>query len=108
MSGPLTFPLELYRGDTYNLSVAMWLDTDKTVPVDLTGATARAEINQSGTIMAFTVTVELPNLIHMVLPANGWTLLIGSARWDLQLTYSSGNVNTLLAGAVSIVGDVVQ
>jgi hypothetical protein len=98
----------LYRGDTFSFQVAMWSDADKTVPVDLTGASARAEINQAGTVMLFVVTIDLPNLINVVLPAGDWVLQTGAARWDLQLTYASGDVNTLVAGAVTIVGDVVQ
>ena len=108
MSGPETLPLELYRGDTFAFQVAMWSDAAKTVPIDLTGATARAEVNQAGTVMPFEVTIELPNLINVVLPAGDWTLHTGDARWDLQLTYAGGVVNTLIAGAVAIVEDVVQ
>ena len=40
----LSYPLRIYRGDTYRWRFMLWADPDRTVAVDLTGVVVGAEI----------------------------------------------------------------
>jgi hypothetical protein len=111
---PATYPLSLYRGDTYAWQFKLWQDDAKTQPVDLTGATAKAEVRYTtgGTeILAMTCTITPPNIINVSLPAAVWVAwpFNSSKRpaWDLQVT-QSGAVTTYVAGPVSVVGDITD
>lgn len=111
MALPALFPLALYRGDTYRYEFRLWQDAAKTLPVDLTGAVAKAEIrNQpSGAlVVAFTCTVTLPNTVAVVLAAEASRLVPPQGVWDLQLTYLNGDVSTILAGPVTLRPDVTD
>ena len=105
---PAMMPLDLYRGDDYTMQVRLWSDSAHSIPIDLDGVSARAEIRQGETVMVLDVTIALPNLIDIVLDSDDWTLAPGSAHWDLQLQFVDGMKYTMLAGAVSIGGDIVQ
>jgi hypothetical protein len=111
---PGTYPLSLYRGDTYAWQFKLWLDAGKTQPVDLTGATAKAEIRYTtgGTeILVMVCTITQPNIINVSLPATVWVAwpFKSSKRsaWDLQVT-QSGAVTTYVAGPVTVVGDITD
>jgi hypothetical protein len=115
MSMPGAYPLALYRGDSYSWQFKLWRDTGKTQPVDLTGATAEAEVRYSPggpEILAMVCTVTVPNIIDMHLPAAAWTAFpfktSGKPSWDLQVTYPSGDVVSYLAGAVTLTPDVTD
>jgi len=112
MRMPACFDLEIYRGDTGTWAFLLWKDALKTVPVDLTGVTVTAQMRAgpNGAVLAdFVCTVTLPNRIDMVLtPAASAALGPLRAPWDLQLTYSSGDVSTVLAGRASVVADVTR
>jgi len=101
-------PLRLYRGDSYAWTVRAWSDEEHTLPIDLAGATPRAVIRGSAGSIELTCTLTEPNVIDVVLPADAWSAVGKSARWDLQLAWSDGRVFTLLAGSVTIAGDVTQ
>jgi len=101
-------PLRLYRGDSYAWSVRAWTDDDHTDPADLAGVTPRAMIRGSAGAIELACTLTLPNVIDVELGASAWSAIGGSARWDLQLTYADGRVFTLLAGPVTIAGDVTR
>ena len=112
---PATYPLALYRGDSYTWQFALWADTDKTQPVDLAGVTPKAELRVapgSDPVMAMPCTVTVPNLIEMKLPAASWDDFVltkaGAAVWDLQLTYATGEVKTIIRGDVTIAADVTD
>lgn len=112
---PATYPLALYRGDSYSWQFKLWADEDKTIAVDLTGVTAKAELRSApGTdpVISMVCTVTLPNIIDVTLPASAWDDYVltkaGAAVWDLQLTYASGDIKTLIRGDVSIVADVTD
>jgi len=112
---PGTYPLALYRGDSYAWQFRVWADAAHTVPVDLTGATAKAEVRYTpgGTdILAMVCTVTGPNIIDMSLPAAAWTTWpfqsSGKPMWDLQVTFPGGAVITYLAGAVTLTADVTD
>jgi hypothetical protein len=112
---PGNFPLTIYRSDTARWSFTLWSDAAKTIPTDLTGATAAAHIQQANTSLkppvVLTCTIAPPNTINMILvsdvtvgtPARGH-----QGRWDMQVTFPNGEVQTVLAGTVDIVGDVTR
>jgi hypothetical protein len=106
---PGQYQLRLYRGDTYHWSVHAWTDEAKTVPADLTGATATAQIrDQPGgrVIVPLTCAVTLPNIVDVQLDATTSNQLPTQGSWDLQLAYTSGAVSTILAGGVYVVADI--
>ena len=112
---PGSYPLTIYRGDTAQWTFTLWADAAKTTPTDLTGSTAAAHIRQSNTSLKepvpMTCSIELPNIIHVSLPAAATASIPArghQGQWDLQLTNTGGVVQTVLAGSVSIVGDVTR
>ena len=112
---PGLYPLEIYRGDTKKLAFKLWADAAKTIPTDLTGAVAAAQIRQASTSLrapvVATCAIELPNIITMTItsdatvntPARGH-----QGQWDVQVTFPNSEVLTVLAGAVNIYGDVTR
>lgn len=112
MSRPGDYPMTLYRGDTYAWQFRLWKDVSATIPADLTGVVAKAEIREKpgGEIIAtMTCTVTQPNIIDVHLPEAAWdpvTYKLGA--WDLQLTYPDSSVVTVLAGVVHITPDVTD
>ena len=110
---PATHDLTLYRGDTARWQFRLWSDAAKTVPVDLTGVTVDAMIRDKtsgGNFFAtLDCTVTQPNLIDMVLTSTAAAdLAIKAGVWDLQLTYPSGDIITVLRGAVAVTEDVTN
>lgn len=112
---PGSYPLMIYRGDTTSWKFTLWANADKTTPTDLTGSTAAAHIRQSNTSLKEPVpmvcAIELPNIINVTLPAAATADIPArghQGQWDLQLTNSGGGVQTVLAGTVTIVGDVTR
>jgi hypothetical protein len=103
--------LGLYRGDTYRWTIKLWVDPNKTQPADLSGVTAKAEIRErpAGTnITVMPCTVTQPNIIDMVLSSDACRALPARGVWDLQLTYASGDVATVIAGPVVLTDDVTD
>lgn len=109
---PGSYPLSLYRGDTYAWMFTLWQDENQTVAADLTGVTVKSEIRDKpgGTLLTTLVcTVTLPNKILVKVTTAAWTGLVKrSAAWDLQLTYPGGDVVTILYGAVTVTPDVTE
>jgi hypothetical protein len=109
---PGTYNLDLYRGDSYAWDFLLWQDVEMTIPVDLTGVTAKAEFRASpggSEIMTLTCTITVPNTVHVKLPAAGWTgFTVRKGQWDLQLTYTDLSVVTVLAGTVNVVNDITD
>ena len=106
---PGRLPLVLYRGDTSRWQFRLWLDTAKTQPADLTGASAASQIRDrpgGALIAALTCVITLPNLIDATLAAADSAKLPSSAVWDMQITYASGDIATVLAGPVNTTSDV--
>jgi hypothetical protein len=112
MSTPGKFPLNLYRGDSYTWQFKLWLDAAKTVPLDLTDAVAKSEIRDRSAgdvINELSCTIEPPNVVVVSLSASQCAALPAIAQvWDLQITFLDGSVNTIVAGAVTITGDVTD
>lgn len=111
---PGTYHLNLYRGDTYAWTFRLWADPERTVPVVLTGAVAAAEVREKSagtTIVPLVVAIEPPggNTIEVQLNTTEWELGVPvSGVWDLQVTHASGAVQTVVAGKVTVTGDVTD
>lgn len=105
---PGTYDLCLYRGDTSRWQFRVWLDEAKTQPADLAGAVAKAQIRpgHGGPATDMTCVITVPNIIDMTLPAGASPPQRG--LWDLEVTYASGDVKTVVAGKVTVLGDVTN
>lgn len=111
MSLPAPYPLELYRGDTARWQFKLWADAYKTDPVDLTGVTVKAEIREApggADITELSCSVTTPNIIDMQLSAADAHDLPAAGAWDLQLTWPGGDIQTVLAGKVTVTADVTD
>jgi hypothetical protein len=108
---PGNYSLTVYRGDTSRWSFILWADAFKTSPADLTGVTARSQIRTrpgGDVVLTLAPTVSLPNMIGIAISAAQCATLPSRAVWDLQLTYPTGDVVTVIAGAVNATADVTQ
>jgi len=109
---PSEYGLKLYHGDSYSWQFKLWLDEAKVAPLDLTGVVPKAEIRfePGGAVIVTLVTeVVLPNIIAMSLSSTQCqTLEVAPHVCDLQLTYPSGLVNTVLMGTVEVTADVTD
>lgn len=108
---PAKCPLTLYRGDTWSARFVFWADTAMSIPADLTGVAPKAEFRDrpgGAVIVPLVCAVELPNVITGSLDAASSARLPAAAAWDLQLTYGTGDVRTVLAGAVAVTPDVTD
>lgn len=108
---PGAYSLELYRGDSFETDVRVWLDAGKTQPADLTGVEAKAEVRDKSagsTIIELRVSITGNTITLKVEPDDwdAWTLARGV--WDLQLTYPDASVQTILAGNVAVIPDVTD
>ena len=110
---PASFSLDIYRGDSGHWQFKLW-NVDGT-PTDLTGVVAKSQIRDrpGGTqIITLTCSITLPNIIDVMLTAaesaqfhtNGIT----KGAWDLQLTYPSGDILTVVGGTVTVTPDVTD
>jgi hypothetical protein len=108
---PGFYALQIYQGDSYRWQFTLYDDVAQTQPSDLTGVSAASQIRDrpAGVLMcALTCTITLPNVILAYLPAAYSVELPSSASWDLQLTYPSGDVVTVLAGPVNVTPHVTD
>jgi hypothetical protein len=105
---PASYPLTLYRGDTYRWAFTFFADAAMTVPADLTGVTVAAEIRDrpGGSAITALACAQTSNVITVALSSAACQGLPTSGCWDLQLTYLSGDVATVLAGSVTVTPDV--
>lgn len=108
---PGTYALSIYRGDDHAWRFLLWQDIERTLPVDLTGFTVKAEIRDrpSGMlIVPLDIAVTLPNIIDMGLSSEDSRDCPASGRWDLQLTDIAGWVSTVLAGPSRVTADITE
>jgi hypothetical protein len=108
---PLQYNLNCYRGDTHRWRFTLWEDAGKTDPADLTGVYVTAQVRvtaNSASIVTTLATTVTGNIIDVELASGSSQLLPASAAWDLQLVYPSGDVRTIVAGAVSARADVTR
>jgi hypothetical protein len=112
MATPGAYQLDIYRGDSFRRQIMLWMDQEKTQPADLTGVTAKAEIRDKpagAKITPMVCTITMPNKVDAGLTAVASAgLIISKGVWDLQLTYPSGEVVTVLAGPVVVTPDVTD
>jgi hypothetical protein len=105
-------PLALYRGDSYGWQFRVWEDTPGGIPTDLAGVTAAAQIRDrpgGARIIVLECDVATPNLVNVNLSADAWgDVELKRAYWDLELTYPSGGVVTIVAGPVDVSQDVTR
>lgn len=108
---PGSYALQLYRGDSYRWQFTLYDDLPQTMPTDLTGVSVAAQIRDKPGgvyICALSCTIVLPNVVNGFLSSDDCAKLPGSAAWDLQLLYASGDVLTVLAGPVIVTPDVTD
>lgn len=104
MAVPAYFSLEFYRGDDFRKQFRLWADKKKTIPADLTGAEASADIRAAPMALpaASLECVITGNVIDVSLPGPDTILVPKNGYWDLQITYASGEIRTVVAGGVSV------
>jgi hypothetical protein len=105
---PFGYGLSVYRGDSAAWQFVLWADTARTVPVDLTGVTAAAQMRDRPdglNVTNLAVAVTLPNIVNVSLTATASAAAVTGA-WDLQLTYTDGTVTTVVAGPVQVLKDI--
>jgi hypothetical protein len=103
--------LDIYRGDTKRWQFKLWSDLKRTVPADLSGAIATATIRDKavgGTFQLLLTCTVSSNIIDMSLTATQSRTLPATGVWDLQLTYPSGDIFTVLRGNVIVTQDVTH
>lgn len=77
----------------------------------MTAAAKVRTLQDEAVTVVIECTIEAPNIINAVLSATESAKLplgVGRAEWDLQLTQASGDVATVLAGNVDLLGDVTR
>jgi hypothetical protein len=108
---PGKFDLTLYRGDSYEWQFVLWQDEDKTVPVDLTGATVAAEIRDKTagrTVIDLQPRVDVSNVVTIRVTPDMYKRCPARGVWDLQILFPDGHVHTPIYGTVTVTGDVTQ
>lgn len=109
MPVPQTLPLKHYRGDTLGLLLKLWNDVNHTQPTSLTGASVLAQVRSNPdsdvVITTFASSITGSQITLTLTPAQT-ALLPDNASYDVQITYSGGAVQTVLAGDLDAVPDV--
>lgn len=105
-----TIDMTLERGKAALLNVAVWSDSNGTIPLDLSTAVVSAMIyaNKGGVaIMPFTAVVKDVNIVELSLTADQVDALPESCWWALMASGASG-LSTLAEGSVTITGTIQQ
>ena len=108
---PGKYNLELYRGDSYAWRFILWADDAQTVPVDLAGATIKAEIRDKSAgakIVELTTTATMPNIVDVAMTPTMYETCPAKGVWDLQVTFPDGQVHTPVGGSVTVTTDVTD
>ena len=115
--------LTIKQGDTMNPVVLVaYTDDTRTVRVDLTSATAEALVK---TLLADTLVTDLEptiepatNYTHPDIPTDGDVVVVqrtdeqtaliieGAHKWELRLTFPTGEQQTLVGGAFCVLTSV--
>jgi len=105
--------LVIYQGDDYAAAVSV-VRADGT-PADLTGYTASAQIRRDiadraslGATFTATITDATAGTLTLSLPASATRTLQGSYVWDMEVASAGGVTTTILAGAVTITGEITR
>ena len=106
---PMQYALAIYAGDSARWQFALWADAAKTQPVDLTGVAVAALLSQGGRGLTPLVCTVAANVITVALSAaTSQQLAAIASQWDLQLTYPSGDVQTIVQGPVAVTLDITR
>jgi hypothetical protein len=98
---PGTYTLDLIQGDTARWQFVLWLDADRTQPVNLEDKRVEAMIrDRNGTTLDMLVAVTLPNIVLVTLPAAMSELVGPRCGWALKLRNRDNEVHTILRGQV--------
>lgn len=121
MALPVNRNITIYKGDTFTLDFRLRARTsqgDPGVYIDLTGATARAQIRpaEDGSLSTeFTcatadqTTTDGKGRVQISLtPAQTSALPDSGGVWDVQVEFPDGTVRTYLKGTVSITKEVTR
>lgn len=114
MSAPAFFALEVYQGDSEAWAFSFWSDPAATVPLDLEGYEARAEIRAKpgapSVLATLSCEVTLPNVVTVRLPPEESAALSPcSGSWDLEVSLPGAEyVRTLVAGPVTVTAQVTE
>jgi hypothetical protein len=99
------------RGGDYVLYIQLWQDTEKTIPLDMTGSVVSASIEKSQTdptVLADFVVTEgtAPSSVVLTLPQAVVDPLPNAAWWRLRLTRVETGMTTLAEGSVTVVDEI--
>ena len=110
MTLPQPYRLEMYQGDSYAWEFRLWADVEKTTPIDVTGVTVTAQVRLhagSPVLTTLATSVSANAITVTVTPAQSGALP-ELARWDLQLLYPAGQVQTIVTGEVRVHADITR
>ena len=104
--------VKVFRGDTWRR--AWVLKDDGGTPVDLSGATARlhvrdasgAKVAEASTADGRLVVTAAQGRVDMTVPAAAMQLAPGAYRFDLELTYPGGVVQTIEQSTLVVLEDM--
>lgn len=108
---PGTFNFNLYRGDSYAWRFLLWEDDEKTLPVNLTGATLKLEVRTGpggAILLTMPCVVTLPNIVDLAMTPAMYDGLLAKGVWDMEITFADGQVKTPIAGSMSINPDITN
>jgi hypothetical protein len=108
---PTQHDLNLYRGDSYAWRFVLWADDTHTIPIDLVGATAAAEIRDQSAgikVVNLACTIVEPNSVEFEMTPEQYATCPNRGVWDLQITFPDGWVRTSVAGTVRVTADVTD
>lgn len=108
---PAAVDLDIYRGDDFAMTLNLW-DVSG-VPVDLTGASASAQIRaqyDAADVLAEFVTSVDGSSVVLVLDHVATAALPAGERlvWDVQVTSAGGMISTVAGGLVVVSADVTR
>ena len=105
---PDTVNLNLYTGDDFSMSLT--LTNPDGSNTSLIGSTVLAQIRSAlgAAIAASFVPSISGNVITLTLPNTATMNLIGKYVWDCQVTSTTGQIWTLVAGSVNFTQDVTR
>lgn len=109
---PSNFDLVLYKGDYFPLRVTL-KDPVTTLPIDLTGYTAAAQIRTDfedpiAYDFEVAITPGIGQVDLLLSSATSETIPAGSYVWDFEVTDPSGNVRTYITGDVQMLNEVTH
>lgn len=110
---------EHYRGDTFGATVELHEKTpegEEGPVLDLTDAEVNAQLRvdedtPDPDFIAFVATIQDPptlGRVRLALAKATTTQMSGTYKWDLQVTWPSGEDKTYLAGTFTITKDVTR